>query len=72
MRRHPQKWSAHSRCVLLHPERNVSFRTAAHAYASLFVDPDETFQAPSIETVVDAAFTPEAQTQNDFRRRYLW
>lgn len=72
MRRHPQHWTAQTRYVLLHPERNVSFRAATHAYSALLVDLRDSFQAVTIEKVIEAAFNVDSPTRDHFRRRYLW
>lgn len=72
MRDHSQLWTSDTRYVLIHPERNVSFRAATQAYASLLTDGDTSFRALTLETVVDAAFATASATQAAFIRRYLW
>ena len=72
MRRHPQRWTAQTRYVLVYPARNVSFRAATQAYSALLVDRDDTFQATTIERVVEVAFDGDSTTRDQFRRRYLW
>lgn len=72
MRQHPEQWTPESRYVLVYPRRNVSFERAAEAYAELLLDGDTSFQAQTVEAVVEAAFSAGEPTQRDFQRRYLW
>ena len=72
MRNHPDGWTSHTRYVLLYPRRNVSFTAAAGSYLDLLVDGDTSFQAHTVEDVLDAAFAHGGTTQDNFRRRYLW
>lgn len=72
MRAHPDEWTEETRYVLLHPQRNVSFRDAAHRYSALLRDGEDTFRVLSIEEVVEAAFAHGGPTKDQFSRRYLW
>ncbi len=71
MRRAPE-WGDETRYVLLYPSRNVSYRNATAAYASLLVDGDTSFQAFTIDQLLDVAFDNESPTKQAFVRRYLW
>lgn len=72
MRAHPAEWTEQTRYVLLFPQRNVSFVDAARRYADLLVEGDTSFSAHTLEDVVLAAFAPDSDTGDSFRRRYLW
>jgi hypothetical protein len=72
MRRHSDEWSNQCRYVLVHPGRNISFADAARRYADLLEQGDSSFQAHTVEAVVDAAFAHGGGTREAFRRRYLW
>ncbi|ABL79458.1 MULTISPECIES: hypothetical protein [unclassified Nocardioides] len=72
MRQQPDEWTKQTRYVLLYPSRNGSFRDAALAYTQLLVDGDTSFQAHTIDEVIDAAFAHGGATKDKFRRRYLW
>lgn len=71
MRQNP-RWTSDTRYVLLYPRRNTSFRAAAKAYAEVLAKGDVSFQALTIEDVLDAAFAHGGQTKDLFVRRYLW
>ena len=72
MREHPELWTRQTRYVLIYPGRNVSFRDAVESYAQILVEADTSFQAFTIESVLEAAFDDDDPAQGDFRRRYLW
>lgn len=72
MRQNQEYWTPETRYVLIYPQRNVSFKSAAQSYTELLVDGDTSFQAFTIESVVEAAFAVGEPTQQDFKRRYLW
>lgn len=72
MREHPELWTRQTRYVLIYPGRNVSFRDAVESYAQILVQADTSFQAFTIESVLEAAFDDDDPAQGDFRRRYLW
>lgn len=72
MRQHPSRWTKETRYVLLYPEGNVSFRDAAERYADVLVKGDTSFQAITIDKVIDAAFAHGGETAQRFRQRYLW
>lgn len=61
------KWA---KFVLVHPERNVSFADAARRYRALLKDA-QTFEAKTVESILDAGALPKVATEA-FRRRYLW
>jgi hypothetical protein len=71
MRRAPE-WSDETRYVLLYPSRNVSYRKATDAYASLLVAGDASFQAFTLDELLDVAFNDDSPTKAAFARRYLW
>ena len=71
MRRSPE-WGDETRYVLLYPSRNVSYRNATVAYASLLVDGDTSFQAFTIDELLDVVFDNGSPTKQAFARRYLW
>ncbi len=72
MRNHPDQWAAQTRYALLYPRRNVSFADAARRYAEVLSEGDTSFQARTVEDVLDAAFAHGGPTKDAFRRRYLW
>lgn len=72
MRRHPAQWTPESRYVVVYPRRNVSFARAAESYAELLNEGDNSFQAQTVESVVEAAFSSGAVTQRNYQDRYLW
>lgn len=71
MRQHPERWTASTKYVLLHPSGNVSFADAARRYSELLVDGNDSFAALTIEDVLDAAFAHGDSTKEAFDRRYL-
>lgn len=71
MRRHPERWDAHSRYVLVYPGRNSSFSEAATRYQELLIDGDESFVARTLEDMLEAAFPAGSPTQAQFAERYL-
>ena len=73
MRQQPDEVDeADSLCPAI-PEPQRQFpRDAALAYTQLLVDGDTSFQAHTIDEVIDAAFAHGGATKDKFRRRYLW
>jgi len=72
MRQHSEMWTPETKYVLVYPRRNVSFAQAATDYAGLLHDGDTSFQARTVESVLEAAFPTGHPTQEDFRHRYIW
>lgn len=63
----PYQWV---KFVLVHPERNPSFATAASEYSALLSDPS-TFEVRTLESFMTGGLLPAASV-SAFRERYLW
>ena len=63
----PYQWA---KFVLVHPERNPSFASAAREYAALLSDAS-TFEVRTLESLLDAGPLPPTAV-SAFRARYLW
>lgn len=63
----PYQWV---KFVLVHPERNPSFASAARDYATLLSDPS-TFEVRTLESLLNEDVFPSAAVAS-FRARYLW
>jgi hypothetical protein len=63
----PCRWA---KFVLVHPERNPSFATAAKAYSALLSD-SSTFEVRTLESFMKEGSLPPAAV-SVFRERYLW
>jgi hypothetical protein len=58
------------RYVLVYPAENVSFATAARQYRAVLLD-DTTFEARTLESMLDRAVLHPPETGRAFARRYL-
>jgi len=63
----PYQWV---KFVLVHPERNPSFASAALDYATLLSD-SSTFEVRTLESLLDEGAIPRP-VESSFRKRYLW
>ena len=68
---HPSGQFADGRYVLAYPEGNTSFAALADAYITVLDDPS-TFQAVTVEELVDADVLHRPATRAAFVERYLW
>ncbi len=71
MLQHPSGQWAFGRYVLVYPQANTSFAAAAEAYAECLID-TATFEAWTLEELLEPGVLHEPSTAAAFRDRYLW
>jgi hypothetical protein len=71
MRQHPNAAWSWGRFVVVYPKANPSVRDAVARYEALLAN-RETFEARTIEELLDAHVLHAPSTEAAFRQRYLW
>lgn len=71
MLQHPSAGWAWGRFTIVYPARNPSVRDATARYRDVLTE-DDTFEARTIEELLDAHVLHEAATADAFLARYLW
>ena len=71
MLQHPDAGWSWGRFAVVYPASNPSVRDATARYSDVLTT-DGTFEARTIEDLLDASVLHETKTAEDFRERYLW
>ena len=71
MLQHPSNRYIAGRYVLVYPSGNHSFRNLAREYETALAD-GSTFEHTTVEAMLDAHVLHTPQTEERFRKRYLW